>query len=37
VLLVRFKINTIWLFALAGGFGLLFSLLPFRLPGMGMA
>ncbi len=36
VLIVRYKVNTIWLFVLAGGLGIILSLLPFRLPGSGL-
>lgn len=35
-LILRYKLNTIYLFLIAGGGGLLLSLLPFRLPGSGL-
>jgi chromate transporter len=35
-LLVRYKVNTIWLFALAGGIGIVLNLISFRLPGMSL-
>ncbi|MEI6044330.1 MAG: chromate efflux transporter [Chloroflexota bacterium] len=35
-LILRYKLNTIYLFLVAGGIGLLLSLLPFRLPGSGL-
>ncbi len=36
LLLVRYKVNTIVLFVLTGGLGIVLSLLPFRLPGSGL-
>ncbi len=35
-LIIRYKVNTIYLFLVAGGLGLGLSLLPFRLPGSGL-
>jgi chromate transporter len=35
-LILRYKLNTIYLFLAAGGIGLILSLLPFRLPGSGL-